>query len=208
MSVRAEPAIATAPKTIRRSWLLAGLIFIWISLAQFLRGKATLELPVPEDSVFTAWVGEVADSIRGNRKDGLAFKYFFDPIREFVDGFVTIMREFIAIPNGSSSIPVLGWLGVISVIGFGIVGMILGLLFRSPISAISLGVLWLLIVENLLVAVKSNTEKWLPGSNLSAIAQGGTPTLEYKHALIVGAAYVIVGALVAAGLFKRRDVSN
>ena len=118
MSVRAEPAIATAPKTIRRSWLLAGLIFIWISLAQFLRGKATLELPVPEDSVFTAWVGEVADSIRGNRKDGLAFKYFFDPIREFVDGFVTIMREFIAIPNGSSSIPVLGWLGVISVIGF------------------------------------------------------------------------------------------
>lgn len=97
---------------------------------------------------------------------------------------------------------------IISVIGFGIVGMILGLLFRSPISAISLGVLWLLIVENLLVAVKSNTEKWLPGSNLSAIAQGGTPTLEYKHALIVGAAYVIFGALVAAGLFKRRDVSN
>ena len=118
MSVRTEPAIATAPKAIRRSWLLAGLIFTWVFLAKILQGKATLELPVPEDSAFTAWAGEVADSIRGNRKDGLAFKYFFDPIREFVDGFVTIMREFIAIPNGSSSIPVLGWLGVISVIGF------------------------------------------------------------------------------------------
>ena len=73
---------------------------------------------MPEDSAFTAWAGEVADSIRGNRTDGVAFKYFFNPIREFVDGFVNIIREFIAIPNGDSSIPVLGWLGVISVIGF------------------------------------------------------------------------------------------
>ena len=118
MSVRTEPAIATAPKAIRRSWLLAGLIFTWVFLAQILQGKATLELPVPEDSAFTAWAGEVADSIRGNRTDGVAFKYFFNPIREFVDGFVNIIREFIAIPNGDSSIPVLGWLGVISVIGF------------------------------------------------------------------------------------------
>ena len=37
----------------------------------------------------------------------------------------------------------------ISVFAFGIVGMVLGLLLRSPISAISFGVLWLLIVENL-----------------------------------------------------------
>jgi glycine betaine/proline transport system permease protein len=118
MSVRTEPAIAVAPRVIRRSWLLAGLFFVWIALAQILKGKATLELAVPENSAFTAWAGEVADSIRDNRTDGFAFKYFFNPIREFVDGFVTIIREFIAIPNGSSSIPVLGWLGVISVIGF------------------------------------------------------------------------------------------
>jgi glycine betaine/proline transport system permease protein len=98
--------------------LLAGIIFIWVSLAQILQGKATLELAVPQNSTFTAWAGDVANSIRANRSDGFAFKYFFNPIREFVDGFVTIIREFIAIPNGSSSIPVLGWLGVISVIGF------------------------------------------------------------------------------------------
>jgi glycine betaine/proline transport system permease protein len=118
MSVRSEPALLAVPREIKRSWLLAILFITWIVLARITKGKATLELPVPEDSAFTAWAGEVADSIRGNRKDGLAFKYFFDPIREFVDGFVTIMREFMAIPNGSSSIPVLGWLGVISVIGF------------------------------------------------------------------------------------------
>ena len=118
MSVRTEQAIKIAPKSIRRSWLLGGLFFIWVALAQILQGKATLELAVPENSKFTAWAGEVADSIRDNRTDGFAFKYFFNPIREFVDGFVNIIREIIAIPNGNSSIPVLGWLGVIAVIGF------------------------------------------------------------------------------------------
>lgn len=118
MSVRTESFIAAAPKAIRRSWLLAGLIFIWVALAQVLRGKSTLELANPDNSPFTTWAGEVADSIRGNRSDGAAFKFFFNPIREFIDGFVTISRELIAIPNGSSSIPILGWLGVISVIGF------------------------------------------------------------------------------------------
>jgi len=118
MNVRTEQELTFTPKSIRRSWLLGGLFFIWIALSKILQGKATLELPVPENSAFTSWAGDVADSIRGNRTDGVAFKYFFNPIREFVDGFVNIIREFIAIPNGNSSIPVLGWLGVISVIGF------------------------------------------------------------------------------------------
>lgn len=96
----------------------------------------------------------------------------------------------------------------ISVIGFGIVGMILGLLLRSPISAISFGVLWLLIVENLLIAVKNSLQGWLPGAQLSAIASGGTMDITYKHGLAVGGAYVAVGAIAASILFVRRDVAN
>lgn len=96
----------------------------------------------------------------------------------------------------------------ISVVAFGIVGMILGLLLRSPISSISLGVLWLLIVENLLIAVKSSFQNWLPGAQLSAIASGGTLDLTYKHALTLGGAYVAIGALIASILFVRRDVAN
>ena len=96
----------------------------------------------------------------------------------------------------------------ISVVAFGIIGMILGLLLRSPISSISLGVLWLLIVENLLIAVKSSFQNWLPGAQLSAIASGGTLDLTYKHALTLGGAYVAIGALIASVLFVRRDVAN
>ena len=101
----------------------------------------------------------------------------------------------------------------VSVIGFGTIGMVLGLLLRSPISAISFGVLWLLIVENLLIAVKNSLQDWLPGAQLTAIASGGAQRgfsdgIEYSHALLVGGIYVAVGALVASLLFVRRDVSN
>ena len=96
----------------------------------------------------------------------------------------------------------------ISVVGFGIIGMVLGLLLRSPISAISFGVLWLLIVENLLVAVENSTQSWLPGSQLTIIATGGSADVPYTQALATGGAYVAVGALVASILFLRRDVAN
>ena len=96
----------------------------------------------------------------------------------------------------------------ISVIYFGIIGMILGLLLRSPISAISIGVLWILIIENLLGAVKPVFLDWMPGSQLTTIAQGGSPDISYLHALTLGTSYVFIGAIVATILFTRRDVAN
>ena len=110
------------------------------------------------------------------------------------DGFEAIFTTFINV--------------AISVVAFGIVGMVLGLLLRSPISAISFGVLWILIIEVLLMAVKNSLQSWLPGAQLSAIASGGTLDLTYKHALTVGGLYVAVGAIVASILFVRRDVAN
>ena len=115
------------------------------------------------------------------------------------DGFDAIFTTFINV--------------TISVVAFGVVGMVLGLLLRSPISAISFGVLWLLIVENLLVAVKNSSQYWLPGAQLSSIANGGaqlgtTAGIEYSQALLVGGIYVAVGAIVASVLFVRRDVAN
>jgi len=96
----------------------------------------------------------------------------------------------------------------ISVVYFGITGMILGLLLRSPISAISIGVLWILIIENLLGAVKPVFLKWMPGNQLTTIAQGGSGDVSYMHALTLGTSYVVVGAIIATVLFTRRDVAN
>jgi len=86
--------------------------------------------------------------------------------------------------------------------------MILGLLFRSPISAIATGVIWSLILETILGGVVSSTQKWLPGQNFDNIAQGGSDTVSYKWSLGISAIYLIVGFGIVAALFKRRDVAN
>ena len=97
---------------------------------------------------------------------------------------------------------------LLSVIAFGTIGMILGLLLRSPISAISLGVIWLLIVENILVAVKSSLGTWMPGILISTIAVGGTDDISYTHSITMVTIYVVVSTAIVVTLFKRRDVSN
>jgi ABC-type transport system involved in multi-copper enzyme maturation permease subunit len=97
---------------------------------------------------------------------------------------------------------------LLSVIAFGTVGMILGLLLRSPISAISLGVIWLLIVENILIAVKGSLGKWMPGNLMSTIAVGGTDDVSYSHSITMVAIYLILSSAIVITLFKRRDVSN
>lgn len=150
---------------------------------------------------------------------------FFALIMILLSAIVSISASVILAPRAKVSTEL--WFGadgrhalfttfinvVISVIGFGTIGMVLGLLLRSPISAISFGVLWLLIVENLLIAVKNSLQDWMPGAQLATIASGGRPRgvttgIEYSHALLVGGVYVAIGAVVASVLFVRRDVSN
>ena len=97
---------------------------------------------------------------------------------------------------------------LISTIGFGIFGMILGLLFRSPISAISIGVIWNLIVEGLLSVFVKSLSKYFPGQLLSVVAQGGTKDISYKYALFTSYGILLSGLAIVAFLFKRRDVSN
>ena len=97
---------------------------------------------------------------------------------------------------------------LLTTIAFGTFGMILGLLFRSPISAIATGVIWSLILENILSAVVSSTQKWLPGQNFDNIAQGGAINVSYRWSLALSASYLVAGFTVVAILFKRRDVAN
>ena len=103
---------------IKRGWIFAGILLVWFALSKIFSGKYTYELAVPQNTTFTNFVGEIAKSIRGNRTEGAAFKYFFNPIRQFIDGFVTLIRETISVPTAGSSIPLIGWFGVIALIGF------------------------------------------------------------------------------------------
>lgn len=96
----------------------------------------------------------------------------------------------------------------ISAIAYGLFGMALGLLLRSPISSISIGVLWLLIVEGILGTVWSTANKWLPGSQFSNVAQGGSAEISYSYSVAATTVYLVIISIAAASLFKKRDVSN
>lgn len=97
---------------------------------------------------------------------------------------------------------------LIATIGYGIFGMILGLLFRSPISAISIGVIWNLIIEGLLSAFVNDIDRYFPGQLLAMVAQGGSERISYQYALFTSFTFLAVGSLIVAILFKRRDVAN
>lgn len=96
----------------------------------------------------------------------------------------------------------------VAVIFFGVIGMTMGIILRSPISAISVSVLWFLIIENLIIAVKSVTANWMPGSQFQVIASGGSETISYTHALTVGSAFIGIMVVIAFTLFSQRDVAN
>jgi undecaprenyl pyrophosphate phosphatase UppP len=97
---------------------------------------------------------------------------------------------------------------LLATIGFGIFGMILGLLFRSPISAISIGVIWNLIIEGLLSVFINNIDRYFPGQLLSIVASGGNDRISYQYALFTSYAFLLAGLAIVAFLFKKRDVSN
>ena len=105
-------------KQVRRSHLLLGAVVIWIFLAKLLRGRDTLQLDTYENTSFTSWVGKQALQLRGNRTESPAFIYFFNPIRAFIDGFVQSIRNLIALPAADAQIPIIGWLGVVAIVGF------------------------------------------------------------------------------------------
>ena len=91
---------------------------------------------------------------------------------------------------------------------FGIIGMVLGILLRSPITSISIAVVWILIIESLLTALRPSVEKWLPGALLSAVGQGGTNTLLYQRSLIASCIFVLAISTFASILFVKRDVTQ
>ena len=102
---------------------------------------------------------------------------------------------------------------MISTIGYGTIGMILGLLLRSPISSISIGVGWLLVVESIISIAWRPSGDWMPGSLLSIVASGGSPigitdTPSYSEALLRVSIFLAIAALATGALFKRRDVAN
>ncbi len=96
----------------------------------------------------------------------------------------------------------------IAVVFYGVTGMALGIFFRSPITSISVSVVWFLIIENLIIAVKPVTSDWMPGTQFQMIAMGGSETNSYLHAMAVSLVFVLALTIASFTTFSQRDVAN
>ena len=102
----------------RKGYFFLGFVALWYLLAKIFFGKATLELPVADNTTVTEQVGKAANAISGNRTKSPFFIYFFNPIRMFINGFVDLIRNLISIPGDGRTSPIIGWLGVVAIMGF------------------------------------------------------------------------------------------
>jgi ABC-type transport system involved in multi-copper enzyme maturation permease subunit len=91
-------------------------------------------------------------------------------------------------------------------VGYGVLGMALAVVLRSPAVAITIGVAYALPGEAIIDALWSNGDRWLPGQLLSAIAHGGTGATSYGRSLLWAALYAVLAVAGTLLLFRRRDV--
>lgn len=91
---------------------------------------------------------------------------------------------------------------------WGIIGLVLALLSRSSAIAISVGVGWVLLIETIIKTASSDAGKWLPGTTLTALAQGGTDDLSFAGAVLLGCIYAAVGLTIGLAIFIRRPITE
>lgn len=91
---------------------------------------------------------------------------------------------------------------------WGVIGLVLATVTRTSAVAISVGAGWVLLVESIVAMAVDDSVRWLPGSVLTAVAQGGTAVLDHGPAIGLGSAYVALGLGVAAVVGMRRDVTD
>jgi ABC-2 type transport system permease protein len=95
----------------------------------------------------------------------------------------------------------------VAAIGWSLFGALLALAFRSPATAIGVGVAYVLPFETILDTVSDDVGRWLPGQLLTALAQGGNDTASYPAAGLTLTAYAALVTGPALRSFRRQDVT-
>ena len=90
---------------------------------------------------------------------------------------------------------------------WGTLGMVIALLTRSSGVAISVGIGYLVVFENMIIAAATDASDWLLGATLTALAAGGTSTIAFESALQLGAAYLVGGILISVAVTHFREIT-
>ena len=102
-----------------------------------------------------------------------------------------------------------GWLHLfLALLVWGVVGLGLATASRSSAVTISVGVGYVLVVETIISTAVDGIRDWLPGSTLTALAQGGTDAVPYASALGLGVLYSGAAMTASTLLLSRRDITD
>jgi hypothetical protein len=96
---------------------------------------------------------------------------------------------------------------LLATVGFTILGLVVGLLFRSSVIAVIVGFAYLLPVEAVVTRIAPHTATWLPGQLLQAVAAGGMSPDGFSHSLTLSIVYLLIAGAVATVVFVRKDVT-
>jgi glycine betaine/proline transport system permease protein len=114
-------SLAVRPRAVHRpsrAAVLGGIVVVWLGGWVLLRGVNTLPLPAAELTPLHRALNDLNDTIGASRNSNPVFLYFFNVIRLVVGAFTTFWQALVAQPAFGSTIPVLGWLGVVAVVGW------------------------------------------------------------------------------------------
>ena len=156
------------------------LTFGFLICAIFLRGKATLPLDRSSLTPFHVWLDNVSAWIDTNRESNPIFTSFINVIRGFMNGFVTFLQNMISQTGDTRTIPQIGWLGVVAILGFVIYSISsIRIAIFSVAGFISLGLLglWQESMDTLALTLAAVTLSLLIGIPLGIYA-GLNPRFE------------------------------
>ncbi|TCO64598.1 ABC transporter permease [Actinocrispum wychmicini] len=101
-----------------RGRIVLGVLVAWLVLWLVTRGTSTLALSPAQLTDLHRGLNHVNDSIGADRDSSWIFLYFFNEIRLVIDQFVIFLQSLIAQPAYGRPLPVVGWLGVVALVGF------------------------------------------------------------------------------------------
>jgi glycine betaine/proline transport system permease protein len=103
----------------RRAILVASIVAGWIVAGTVLRDRDTLNLAVSDTTKVQDWFASVQDWFDAHRYSSPFFTNFLNVIRDGVAGLTGFFQDLISQPSYDRPVPLIGWLGVITLATFG-----------------------------------------------------------------------------------------
>ncbi len=99
--------------------MVAGVLAVWLVGFALLRGRDTLALATSDITALHTRLNNLNDAVGANRNSSPLFLYFFNEIRLGIDALTTFISGLVSQPAFGRPVPLIGWLGVVALFGFG-----------------------------------------------------------------------------------------